>query len=224
MNPVRVLLAITLVGLVVSCGGGGNRDIPGGSASAAPADGATGVVPARANIFGAGRETPPAPGGGGGGVLPPAWRLPAGSAGVMTFPSVTGRVNPISGVAEFVGPDAGKFGTTDISSHEGISGIIHRRKGMFLVGVFLTDSPPPATAPPRLDFTDRENFDVLSPEIGQTFLIGDGKGRSYRAPAGATRLFLGFADGHYYKGDPGWYDNNVGELTVTVNGADRSVG
>jgi hypothetical protein len=61
----------------------------------------------------------------------------------------------------------------------------------------------------------------VPPEIGQTFLIGDGVGHRYRAPEGATRLFLGFADGFVYRGDPGWYDNNVGSLQVVVDGADH---
>jgi hypothetical protein len=86
---------------------------------------------------------------------------------------------------------------------------------MFLVGVFLTDSPPSKPAPPRLDFTTRE-FDLLAPRIGQTFLIGDGKGHKYRVPSGATRLFVGFADAFGYQGAPGWYENNAGNLTVTA--------
>ena len=104
-----------------------------------------------------------------------------------------------------------------MTSYGGISGIVHRRNGMFLVGVFLTDDPAPRPPPRRLDFTRRERFHVLAPRIAQTFLVGDGKGRSYRVPARATRLFLGFADGYLYKGLPGWYGNNEGELSVTVD-------
>jgi hypothetical protein len=175
-------------------------------------------VPGQANIFGAGLDVPPAPGGGGAGVLPVMWPVPPGTAGVVTFPTVTGEVNPIEGLAEPVGAagDAGKYGTTDVKSLGGISGVIHGRNGMFLVGVFLTSGPPAATAPERLDFTDRDMSQVLEPEIGQTFLVGDGRGIKVRIPDGATRLFLGFADGYLYKGDPGWYDNNAGHLTVTV--------
>jgi hypothetical protein len=33
----------------------------------------------------------------------------------------------------------------------------------------------------------------------------------------ARRLYLGFADGYLYVGAPGWYDNNSGELSVTVD-------
>jgi hypothetical protein len=107
-------------------------------------------------------------------------------------------------------------GPTDVTSYEGISGIVHRGNGMFLTGVFLTDDPPSELAPQRLDFTDREQFEVLAPEIAQTFFVGDGEGRRYCVPAGATRLFLGFADAFLYQGPPGWYDNNDGELDVIV--------
>jgi len=87
---------------------------------------------------------------------------------------------------------------------------------MFLVGVFLTNEPPARRSPPRLDFTERERFGSLSPRIGQTFPVGDGKRRSFHVPSRAKRLYLGFADGYLYVGDPGWYDNNAGELSVTV--------
>lgn len=174
------------------------------------------TVPAEANIFGAGHEQPPAPGGGGPGVLPPVLRLPQAAHRVVSFAKVTGRVNPIVGMADENGSAGDGVGPTDVTSYGGISGIVHRRNGMFLVGVFLTDDPPAGAAPPRLSFTRRERFDPLSPRIAQTFLVGNGKGRSYRVPARATRLFLGFADGYLYVGHPGWYGNNDGELAVTV--------
>jgi hypothetical protein len=87
---------------------------------------------------------------------------------------------------------------------------------MFLVGVFLTDDEPSDPAPPPLDFTGDEEFEELAPEIAQTFFIGDGEGRTFRVPTGATRLFLGFADAFLYEGPPGWYGNNAGEFEVTV--------
>jgi hypothetical protein len=179
-------------------------------------------VPARANIFGAGHDVPPDPGGGGPGLLPPVVYLPPGAGRVLTFPSVTGKVNPYTGVvgvpdADFVGPagDGGRFGTTDVQSFGGISGVVHRSNGMFLVGVLLDDAAP-QVAPERLDFTDRKPSDASLPEIGQTFLIGDGQGLVVRVPDGATRLFLGFVDGFNYQGLPGFYNNNEGHLLVTV--------
>lgn len=62
------------------------------------------IVPATANIFGAGYATAPAPGGGGAGTMPPVWRLPEGSARVVSFPLVTGRVTPVDSMAPYNGP------------------------------------------------------------------------------------------------------------------------
>jgi hypothetical protein len=187
-----------------------------GTGAAASTDLARKTVPGTANIFGAGIATAPQPGGGGGGVLPTVWRLPRGSMRVVTFPKITGQVNPIEGEVPYNGPGGDHRGPTNIKSLRGISGIMDFTNGMFVVGVFLTDSTPKRPAPPRFDFTDKEEFDVLAPRLGQTFFIGDGKGRSYRVPPAATRLFVGFADGFLYQGAPGWYDNNAGRLQVTV--------
>jgi hypothetical protein len=181
------------------------------------------TVSGQANIFGAGRDFAPGPGGGG--VLPPSVRLPDGSS-VVTFPEVTGEVSPRAGEREPNGPGGDGKGKTDINSYDGISGIVHRRNGMFLVGLFLTEKPPSDPAPKRLDFTKNERFRMLAPEVGQTFFIGDGEGRSFRVPRGATRLFLGFADAFsfekgFYQGDPGYYSNNGGQLCVRVQVAKR---
>ena len=197
------------------------RKAPAPSATAAPSGAAVGelgrpaAVPGQANVFGAGRDQPPAPGDGGTGVLPTSLQLPDGTRRVVTFTGVSGRVTPIDGGSPENGPEGDGIGGTDVSSFGGISGIVHRRNGMFLAGVFLTDDPPSGPAPPRLNFTRREDFVSLSPQVAQTFLIGDGTGRSFNVPPTATRLFLGFADGYYYTGPPGWYGNNRGELTVT---------
>ena len=205
--------------------GAAARKAPAPSATAVVAEGELGrptAVPAQANLYGAGLDQPPAPGSGGPGVPPPSWRLPDGVRRVVTFPSATGRVTPIAGNAPENGPEGDhQAGGTDVESFGGISGIVHHRNGMFLAGVFLTDDPPSGPAPKRLDFTKRERFDSLSPRLAQTFLIGNGKGRAYDVPKGATRLFLGFADGYYYTGPPGWYGNNAGELSVTVDMAVR---
>ncbi len=174
------------------------------------------TVPARANIYGAGRAQPPAPGYGGAGVLPPGWGLPGGENRVITVPRAAGRVKPIEDVPAANGPAGDGIGATDVEPYGGISGIAHRHNGMFLVGVFLSEDPPGKPAPPSLDFTKREGSHSIAPRIAQTFLIGDGRGRAFQVPAQATRLYLGFADGFLYQGPPGWYDNNVGELDVTV--------
>ncbi len=173
------------------------------------------TVPGTANIYGAGRERPPAPAGGGPGVLPPRWFVAGAGDKVVTFPRISGRVSPID-PSEDNGAAGDRVGPTDVKSYRGISGIVHRRNGMFLVGVFLPDVELLDHAPPRLDFTKREHSRTLAPRIGQTFLIGDGRRRSYTVPGGASRLYVGFADGYYYAGDPGWYGNNGGKLSVTV--------
>lgn len=175
------------------------------------------TVPARANIFGAGQAEPPDPGGGGAGELPPMVPLPPGAKRIVTFPSVTGRVNPIMDYDDWNGPAGDGVGGTNVESFGGISGIVHAANGMFLVGVFLRDGWPASPEPSRLDFTNGMPANPLAPALGQTFLIGDGKGHKYHVPPEATRLYLGFADSYLYQGPPGWYDNNAGELEVTVD-------
>lgn len=217
-----LMIAAVSTGLA-ACGGEEQQaspsEAPKVSRVGADDAGSSKQVSGRANIFGAGYTDAPGPAGGGAGVLPPVWQLPAGSNRVVTFPTVTGEVNPILGIADYNGPagDQGASGTTDVDSWRGISGIVHRRNGMFLVGVFLTDAAPSNPAPPRLDVTMPGKADLLAPRTGQTFLVGDGKGQKYRVPSGATRLFLGFADAYLYRGVPGWYDNNDGYLNVTVD-------
>jgi hypothetical protein len=224
LTPLLVIGALS--GGLAACGDSEDptpaaaRTTPAPSATPVVAEGELGsptAVPAQANLFGAGRDEPPAPGDGGAGVPPPFWRLPDGVRRVVTFPRATGRVTPIEGRSAENGAEGDRIGGTDVKSYGGISGIVHDRNGMFLAGVFLADDPPSGPAPPRLDFTSRDRFDSLSPRLAQTFLIGNGKRRSYHVPDGATRLFLGFADGYYYMGPPGWYGNNRGELTVTVD-------
>jgi hypothetical protein len=151
-------------------------------------------------------------------------QLPEGSS-VVTFPTVTGKVTARMGSLPYTGPAGDGTGDTNITSYGGISGIIDGRHGMFLSGVFLTDDPPSNFAPRRLDFTKHERFRTLAPQVGQTFLIGDGRDRTFRLSPGATRLFLGFADAYSlgegalqgnYQGRPGYYDNNDGHLCVAV--------
>ncbi len=188
-------------------------------------------VDGKANIFGAGHATAPAPGGGTGGILPPSVSFAAGPNQVLTFSSVTGEVSccdtdPSTSV-RFNGPDGGAFPTLDdtgISSWGGISGLIHTNRIMFLTGVFLNNDIPTAGSEPAvLTFSDPEDFTDLSPVLNQTFFIGDGltdtsgTTQRFHVPAGATRLFLGFVDGSFV-GDPdvlvppGFYGDNGGEL------------
>jgi hypothetical protein len=115
-------------------------------------------------------------------------------------------------------------GGTNVESFGGISGIVHAANGMFLVGVFLGDGRPATPEPSRLDFTNGMPADPLAPELGQTFLIGDGKGHKYQVPPEATRLYLGFADGYLYQGPPGTGTRVplAGTTTTPVSSRSRS--
>ena len=98
-----------------------------------------------------------------------------------------------------------------------------------LLGVFLGPGLPTSNPAPGevLNFRDigvarfgtqvGTHFATLSPELEQIFFIGDGltgtgsgSVQTFIAPAGATRLYLGVADGY------GWA-NNSGAFDVCVN-------
>lgn len=122
------------------------------------------------------------------------------------------------------GPAGAAGGTSAIEPLGGISG--YRGPKGPLLGVFLDDSNPAAAVPPpTLDFIGTEpgaDYDTLSPGLRQVFYIGDGttgvagEFKEIVAPAGATRLFFGIADGWGFEGPPGYYDDNDGVYTVRV--------
>lgn len=174
------------------------------------------AVDAKANLFGAGLDRPPAPAGGGSGVVPPVIELPAGASRLITFPCTAGQTDFAAGIPT-LGPD-GFVGTqtTNVESFGGVSGLVMEGRVMFLAGLFTADLPPGEPAPERLDFTGKADFELLKPDIGQTFFIGGGAGKTFVAPARATRLYLGFVDALFFTGQPGWYGNNRGALEATV--------
>jgi hypothetical protein len=155
------------------------------------------------------------------GVLPAKVTL-AATTGTIVFPSVVGK----SGCAREANypADGGDCvgGDTAIEAAGGISGVIAHDRSLFLVGVFLAGKPPPA-AQPSLDFTKGIAFPELAPALGQVFFIGDGRtgagsGAEQRfiVPAGASHLYLGFADADSFQGTPGEYGDNSGGLRVTL--------
>jgi len=179
-------------------------------------------VDGRSNVFGAGHATPPAPGGGGAGLLPVVIDLPSNAAAVK-FLAVSGEVSCCGG-ADPNGPDGGTVRgySTNLFSVGGISGIQFQGRYQFLTGVFLDAGEPGGAAPNSLDFGPSgltDSFTELSPELRQTFFIGDGHTPSadvqtFHVPAGATRLFLGLADGLGFIGETGYYDDNTGFFAV----------
>jgi hypothetical protein len=189
---------------------------------ASPSFAAVLTVSGTDTIFGAGLGAPP-----GGGTLPPSYSFTAAAGQMLSFSSVVGTVN--SGPFVF-GPDgegATTF-TTSMASYLGLSGI-RADVSFFLVGVFLDDSAPNGAAPPSLDFRSAglgPDFSSLSPMIGQTFYIGDGRVgqggagmlQAFAVPPTATRLFLGIADGEFdgssVSGQPANYFDNGGAFSV----------
>jgi hypothetical protein len=123
------------------------------------------------------------------------------------------------------GPDGYSVLTASINSLGGISGWRGPRGA--LVGLFLDDANPAGgTAPSYLSYST--NFTSLAPGLGQVFFIGDGltgtgtgTQQTFTAPAGATRLFLGYPDAPYWTGAPGAYTDNMGtsQVTVTASGS-----
>ncbi|HET6566619.1 MAG TPA: hypothetical protein VFG50_01560 [Rhodothermales bacterium] len=175
------------------------------------------VVSARANIFAAGAaEVPDLTGGGG--LVPELIRLE--DATYLTFTEVTDSVTPNITMYDFTGPEGNDTGETRMSSYGGITGVLHRERFMFLAGVFLGDAAPSPPAPDSLDLTEMGGMDeVKNVNVGQVFFIGDGRSASgkvqhFFVPAGATRLFLGFADHDRGILVPGYYDDNKGGIGV----------
>jgi hypothetical protein len=98
-----------------------------------------------------------------------------------------------------------------------------------LVGVFLNDDNPANSSPPAwINYSATPTSSSgFSPGLAQVFFIGDGLtgngtgvAQNFLAPAGATRLYLAYADGFVFHGAPGYYDDNSGALTVTVMSSD----
>lgn len=201
-------------------------------------------IPATHNVFGAGLSFTGAVGGGS---LPQAIDLPPGTNRVLTF-SITGSNLSCCGTSGPHGGDGGNNLSTYVSSTDTTSGVRHLSRNIFLLGVFLDDDPPTGTAPalkvyyepgdtpsPPAGAVSTRLPEYPAPSLRQSFFIGDGAAlagipalptlQRFRVPDGATRLFLGFADG-LNLGDPrfttpspavpGFYGDNTGQITVTV--------
>ena len=177
-------------------------------------------VDARANLYSAGHSYL---GGDGSGLLPPSYSFNASPGQDIIFSSITGEVGCNSTLTN--GPDGTCFPQygTSITSDNGLSGIVVQNLNLFLAGVFLDANEPGSAAPARLRYnfgtpdsltTDDVTF---APAIDQVFFIGDGQTSSgtsqiFQVPDTASRLYFGFADS--FDSYPGYYDDNVGSLTV----------
>lgn len=114
-------------------------------------------------------------------------------------------------------PDAGNCGNANMAATFGIASLVTPANS--LIGVFLDASVPGGAAPPGLSFATPASLaqPSISPQLRQPFFIGDGRTgtgsgsvQQIVVPAGATRLFLGQADGI------GANYNNFGSFAVTV--------
>lgn len=123
------------------------------------------------------------------------------------------------------GPDGGAFTRHLTGPENGLSD--YRVPISSLVGVFLGDTPPNQDlAPSLLDFrpggnvTGGVDYLTLSPQLKQVFFIGDGVTdggvqQQILVPSGATRLFLGVADGYEWSNNPGEYNVSIFSLNAT---------
>lgn len=161
--------------------------------------------------------------GGGQGTSPNQISLNAGTGRTVTFgASGTWGCAGADGYSVDGSNCAGS--STNLNSSGKISGIVMNGRTMPLVGLF-TDGSLPASAPSSLTFgsggIDYSSTSFGAPALGQIFFIGDGltgtgSGASqlFSIPDNATTLFLGVADGYGFTGNPGYYDDNVGSVTV----------
>lgn len=154
---------------------------------------------------------------------PPGYSVAPGAT--FTF-RATGIINFYGGpLEEGYPPDGDTNGSmADLEGYGGLSGYVGPAGA--LLGVFLDDNIPNGTAPERLSFRDdatglaEVDFLRLEPGLGQIFFIGDGlnngQAQTFAAPAGATRLFIGLADGSAFVGTPSCYTDNVGSFSYTL--------
>jgi len=198
-----------------------------GLACACACQGAVVLVEGKCNVFGAGHAVAPDPSGGGAGVLPVMVSLAGFGAGdYVELNDVSGTVQPGFGFTPNTA-DGGTSasGTTDVRSWNGISGLIHSNRTMFLTGVFIGSGEPTDPSPARLDVTNANAQHTITPLLAQTFFMGDGRDsasviQQFIIPAGATRLYFGFVDAFEFGNPsdlPGHYGDNSGVLSVGYN-------
>jgi hypothetical protein len=145
------------------------------------------------------------------------------ASGLIRYYSSWGRIIE-------AGPDGREIELSDYQGVGGISG--YKGPHGALLGIFLNDDIPSADpAPTSIDFSGRgieSQFDTLYPALGQVFFIGDGYTdngsiQNFAAPAGATRILFGVADGRLYTGIPGYYENNIGSFDVIAYLPDSAI-
>lgn len=147
-------------------------------------------------------------------------RIVLDGAGTVRFPSVSGELGACSGCTpESVDGGNETFANTNLTAINGISGVLHEDRTLFVVGVFLGDGD--ADEEDQVDLSDADSEETQEPGIGEVFFIGDGKSgngdeQEIVVPDGAETLYLGFADGYAFQGVPGAYGDNSGNVDIEV--------
>lgn len=186
------------------------------------------IVPATSNIFTSGQGSAPS------GTLPVLYNLNPLAVAVQ-FPSISGAVyfgtDPAYPGSSGDGVSFMSWQGTNMNPYpnSGLSGVRFDGRQFFLVGVFLGPGTPSGSGPATINYDSSSVLGpTFSPLLGQIFFIGDGQGtggtQTFNVPVGATRLFLGFADGPPEFGNvpfgtptnPAAYHDNWGSLTVNI--------
>jgi hypothetical protein len=181
-------------------------------------------IDGRANIYLAGQAADAAAADPAIGLAPPAIEMT--DAGSIRFDLVEGRVGCAGSLSN--GPDGGDCvsAETRVDASNGFSASTSTNRSLFLVGVFPV-MPDPAVEVEVGVAPESDSALLIEPKANQVFLIGDGRTADgalqvFVKPAGASRLYLGFADAFGFFGAPGAYDDNVGRLRLgyTLNPGD----
>jgi hypothetical protein len=146
----------------------------------------------------------------------------AGAGNIFHF-SASGLSNCCNGSLN-TPPDGGPSGGTNVIGQNGLSNAFGNSQ-LPLLGVFTSETDPFGGAAPAALGWNTGSGAAVSPLLNQVFFIGDGKAGynnplgaalEFLAPSGATRLYLGVADGWAYSGTSGYYSDNRGQYSVSV--------
>ncbi len=147
----------------------------------------------------------------------------SGGDTVTALAAATGLISYFNGFGAppLYGPRGDLQALSGLTSFGGIGPYNGPQGG--LVGVFLSDAVPDGQlggAAPSGGLGGDLRF--LTPALRQVFYIGDGRtaGGDFKqvtAPLGATRLFLGIADGFVFSGAPGAYDDDDGLFRISLS-------
>ncbi len=149
-------------------------------------------------------------------------KIDVDGVGAVSFPSVDGDVGACDGCVPAT-PDGSSlsFGSTAITAFNGIAGVTHANRTLFVVGVFVGEDNPSQAGDAVVDLTDADEEVKQEPDLGEPFFVGDGETgdgdlQEIVVPADAKTLYLGFADGFSFVGSPGAYGDNHGTVAIEV--------